>query len=46
MFHFHAQNLFQLEEEEEEEEEDKFDILVSVKDPEKIGKAFFFFLIA
>uniref|UniRef100_A0AAX7V6L6 Sorting nexin-1 n=1 Tax=Astatotilapia calliptera TaxID=8154 RepID=A0AAX7V6L6_ASTCA len=37
MFHFHAQNLFQLEEEEEEEEEDKFDIFVSVKDPEKIG---------
>lgn len=32
----------QLEEEEEEEQEDKFDIYVSVKDPEKIGEAFFF----
>lgn len=32
------QYLLQLEEEEEEEElEDKFDISVSVKDPEKIG---------
>ena len=31
--------LFQLEEEEEEELEDKFDIFVSVKDPEKIGEA-------
>ncbi|XP_039882255.1 sorting nexin-1a isoform X1 [Simochromis diagramma] len=29
--------LEELEEEEEEEEEDKFDIFVSVKDPEKIG---------
>lgn len=34
---------FQLEEEEEEEQEDKFDIYVSVKDPEKIGEAFFSF---
>lgn len=33
-----AHCLLQLEEEEEEEElEDKFDISVSVKDPEKIG---------
>lgn len=46
MFHFHAQNLFQLEEEEEEEEEDKFDIFVSVKDPEKIGEAFIVFCSA
>lgn len=43
MFHFHAQNLFQLEE--EEEEEDKFDIFVSVKDPEKIGEAFIVFVL-
>lgn len=36
---FVSQYLLQLEEEEEEEEEleDKFDISVSVKDPEKIG---------
>ncbi len=39
-----GQHLFQLEEEEEEEElEDKFDISVSVKDPEKIGTFIYFF---
>lgn len=32
---------FQLEEE-EEEENDKFDIIVSVKDPEKIGEVYVF----
>lgn len=34
LFHFYLQL------EEEEEEEDKFDVLVSVKDPEKIGTIF------
>lgn len=34
--------MFQLEEEEEEELEDKFEIFISVKDPEKIGKSFQF----
>lgn len=29
---------FQLEDEEEAELEDKFDVLVSVKDPEKVGE--------
>lgn len=38
-FSLPVQYLFQLEEEEEEEQEDKFDIFVSVKDPEKIGEA-------
>lgn len=40
-FSLSFQYLFQLEEE-EEEEDDKFDIAVSVKDPEKIGEVYIF----
>lgn len=40
IFHI-SQYLFQLEEE-EEELEDKFDISVSVKDPEKIGEVYLY----
>lgn len=37
-----VQHLFQLDEEEEEEQEDKFDIFVSVTNPEKIGEVYFY----
>ena len=40
-----VQYLFQLDDEEEEEQEDKFEISISVKDPEKIGEAYFLFFI-
>lgn len=36
--------LLQLEEEEDEEQEDQFDIYVSVKDPEKIGEVYYWYL--